>query len=78
MVGMSTAARVSRLYMAIGLIACAVYFTLPRSAETQVLFVALAISTPVVGILTVRRVHSPARWRGACSPPASRSLPSAK
>ena len=62
---MSEGTRVSRWYTTIGLIGCAVYFVLPRSANTQVLFVALALSTPTVGILAQRHVRSPGKiaWR---------------
>jgi diguanylate cyclase (GGDEF)-like protein len=63
--GLTTETSVSRLYITIGLIGCVLYFALPRSADTQVLFVALAVSAPVVGALALRRGRSAGRiaWR---------------
>ena len=62
---MTTKTGVSRLYITIGLIGYVLYFALPRSAEAQVLFVALAVSAPVVGALALRRRRSAGKiaWR---------------
>jgi diguanylate cyclase (GGDEF)-like protein/PAS domain S-box-containing protein len=63
--GMTTKTRVSRWYVAIGVLGCAVYFALPRSAHAQIVFVVLAVSAPIVGILALRSVRSPGTvaWR---------------
>jgi diguanylate cyclase (GGDEF)-like protein/PAS domain S-box-containing protein len=65
MVGMSTGARASGVYMTIGLIGCALYVLLPRTAETQMVFVALALSSPAIGALARARGPSASRiaWR---------------
>jgi diguanylate cyclase (GGDEF)-like protein len=62
---MSTGARGSRWYITIGLIASAAYFALPRTDETQFLFVALALSAPAVGAVALFRIASPGKvaWR---------------
>jgi diguanylate cyclase (GGDEF)-like protein/PAS domain S-box-containing protein len=64
-VGLSTGARVSRWYMTVGLFGCAVYFALPRSANLQILFTALAMSAPAVGVLALGHVRSVGKlaWR---------------
>jgi diguanylate cyclase (GGDEF)-like protein/PAS domain S-box-containing protein len=57
--------RARRSYLALGLLACAVYFALPRSAATQFLFVLISASPVVVGVLAVRRDRSPERMAWA-------------
>ena len=62
---MTIRAGLSRWYLSIGLLGCATYFALPRSNATQVLFVALAVSTPGIGFVALRRfrTHGKAAWR---------------
>ncbi len=62
---MNQHARFRRRYLFGGLAACAVYFALPRSASTQVLFVLIAISPAVLGINAVRRDQSGERMAWA-------------
>ena len=62
---MTTKAGMNRWYLSIGLLACVVYFALPRSVLTQALFVVLAVSTPIVGALAIRGYGSTGQsaWR---------------
>ncbi len=60
---MSKRAGWTRWYLSSGLLACAVYLALPRSVAGQAVLVALALSTPIVGSLAVRRF--PLRGRSA-------------
>jgi diguanylate cyclase (GGDEF)-like protein/PAS domain S-box-containing protein len=63
--GMVTGPRASRWYAAIGLVGCAVYFCLPRSSAAQLLFVAVALTAPLVGMIALRgpRTADTIAWR---------------
>ena len=62
---MSARAGVNRWYLTIGLIGCGAYLVLPRSTAAQALFVALAVSAPLVAAVSLRRYESPVitAWR---------------
>ncbi|MCU1366979.1 MAG: hypothetical protein JWN39_2618 [Ilumatobacteraceae bacterium] len=44
-----------RPYLGAGTLACAIYLALPRSTGAQGLFAAIALSAPIVGLLSTRR-----------------------
>ena len=62
---MTTRAGLSRWYLSIGLLGCAVYLALPRSVAAQAVFVVLAVSAPIFGALAMRRYRSTGQiaWR---------------
>ena len=62
---MTTKAGLTRWYLSIGLLGCAVYFALPRSVAAQAVFVVLAASAPIIGMLAMRRYGSTSQiaWR---------------
>ena len=55
---MTTRAGLSRWYLSIGLLGCAVYLALPRSVAAQAVFVVLAVSAPIIGVVAMRRYGS--------------------
>ncbi|MDP2291957.1 MAG: EAL domain-containing protein [Actinomycetota bacterium] len=55
------ASRRVRWYAVVGLVSCAVYMALPRGSATQLLFVAIAVSVPVMGWYAVREQPATAR-----------------
>ena len=46
--------RVSRWYLGVGLVACAVYFCVPTSLGAQTLYTAIAVSVPAAGFFALR------------------------
>ena len=56
---------VDRRYLALGVLGCAVYLALPRSTAAQAVFVAIALSTPLLAAYAQDREHSPGLtpWR---------------
>ena len=55
---MTQHARLRRGYIVGGLLACAVYFAVPRSTHAQLLFLLIALTPAVVGVFAVRRARS--------------------
>ena len=58
---MNQGRRIHNLYLVAALWACALYLVLPPSIGAQLLYVAIALSTPLVGALTAGRERGEAR-----------------
>ena len=58
--------RLRAAYLVVGIVASLVYVALPRTHGAQGLFVAIALSVPVVGLVRRRRSRPRAARPGRC------------